>query len=145
MSIEAGGEAERLSAVPENAAAARGIVSDLLAARFGAAVAEWPAHVVDDMLLVTSELVTNAFRHGGRLTAFETEVTGDGLRITVGDASTESPAESPAMGPEIRAGAVRIGGYGWPLVRLLADRVSISHHAGGKQITVLMALPGIRR
>ena len=145
MSIEAGGEAERLSAVPENAAAARGIVSDLLAARFGAAVAEWPAHVVDDMLLVTSELVTNAFRHGGRLTAFETEVTGDGLRITVGDASTESPAESPAMGPEIRAGAARIGGYGWPLVRLLADRVSISHHAGGKQITVLMALPGIRR
>lgn len=145
MSIEAGGEAERLSAVPENAAAARGIVSDLLAARFGAAVAEWPAHVVDDMLLVTSELVTNAFRHGGRLTAFETEVTGDGLRITVGDASTESPAESPAMGPEIRAGAARIGGYGWPLVRLLAGRVSISHHAGGKQITVLMALPGIRR
>ncbi|NED15254.1 ATP-binding protein [Streptomyces sp. SID9124] len=139
--MEAEGETERLAAVPQNAAAARGIVSDLLAARFGAVVAQWPAHVVDDMLLVTSELVTNAFRHGGRLTAFETEVTGDGLRITVGDASTESPAESPAVGPEVRAGAARIGGYGWPLVRLLASRVSISHHAGGKHITVLMALP----
>ncbi|WP_405763426.1 ATP-binding protein [Streptomyces sp. NBC_01420] len=141
MSIEAGGEAERLSAVPQNAAAARGIVSDLLAARFGGVVAEWPAHVVDDMLLVTSELVTNAFRHGGRLTAFETEVTCEGLRIVVGDASTESPAESPGVGPEVRAGAARIGGYGWPLVRLLASRVSISYHPGGKDITVLMALP----
>lgn len=104
-------------------------------------MAQWPAHVVDDVLLVTSELVTNAFRHGGRLTAFETEVTDEGLRITVGDASTESPAESADVGPKVRAGAARIGGYGWPLVRLLASRVSISFHAGGKRITVLMALP----
>ncbi|WUT00986.1 ATP-binding protein [Streptomyces sp. NBC_00708] len=141
MSIEAGGEAERLSAVPRNAADARGIVSELLAAHFGAVVAQWPAHVVDDMLLVTSELVTNAFRHGGRLTAFETVVTGAGLRITVGDASTEGPAESPEVGPQVRAGAARIGGYGWPLVRLLADEVSISPVPGGKRITVLMALP----
>ncbi|TXS07770.1 ATP-binding protein [Streptomyces sp. col6] len=127
--------------MPQNAAAARGIVSELLAERFGAAVAQWPAHVVDDMLLVTSELVTNAFRHGGRLTSFETEVSGDGLRITVGDASTERPAESPDVGPEVRAGAARIGGYGWPLVRLLAEGVSISPVPGGKRITVLMALP----
>lgn len=142
VAVEVGGEAEGvLSAVPQNAAAARGIVTELLAARFGAALDGWPAHVVDDTLLVTSELVTNAFRHGGRLTAFEAEVTGDGLRITVGDSSSESPAELPATGPRVRAEAPRIGGYGWPLVRLLASRVSVAVHPDGKRITVVMALP----
>ncbi|MCX0247794.1 ATP-binding protein [Streptomyces drozdowiczii] len=116
-------------------------MTELLAARFGAALDAWPAHVVDDTLLVTSELVTNAFRHGGRLTAFEAEITGAGLRIVVGDASSESPAELPATGPRVRAEAPRIGGYGWPLVRLLADRVSVSVLPDGKRITVLMELP----
>ncbi|MFJ7629181.1 ATP-binding protein [Streptomyces sp. NPDC097595] len=144
MSVEVGGEAEGvLSAVPQNAAAARGIVTELLAAHFGAALDEWPARVVDDTLLVTSELVTNAFRHGGRLTAFEAEITGDGLRITVGDASSESPAELPETGPKVRAEAPRIGGYGWPLVRMLAGRVSVSVFPDGKRITVVMELPAL--
>ncbi|TRV80822.1 ATP-binding protein [Streptomyces sp. 130] len=132
-----------LSAVPRNAAAARGVVTELLAAHFGAALDGWPVHVVDDTLLVTSELVTNAFRHGGRLTAFEAEITGAGLRVTVGDASSERPAELPVAGARVRAEAPRIGGYGWPLVRLLADRVFVDVHADGKRITVEMALPGL--
>ncbi|WP_343242178.1 ATP-binding protein [Streptomyces sp. SID9727] len=142
MVVEVGGEPEGVvSAVPRNAAAARGLVTDLLAARFGAALDGWPARVVDDTLLVTSELVTNAFRHGGRLTAFEAEVTDEGLRITVGDASSEFPAELPASEPRVRAESPRIGGYGWPLVRLLASRVSVGVHPDGKRITVVMALP----
>ncbi|MFF7339832.1 ATP-binding protein [Streptomyces sp. NPDC008163] len=144
VAVELGGEAEGvLSPVPRNAAAARGIVAELLVAHFGAALDEWPAHVVDDTLLVTSELVTNAIRHGGRLTAFETEITGDGLRITVGDASSESPAELPAKEPRVRAEAPRIGGYGWPLVRLLARRVSVGVDPDGKRITVVMELPAL--
>ncbi|MGW2478090.1 ATP-binding protein [Streptomyces sp. NPDC001665] len=130
-----------LSPVPQNAAAARGIVTGLLAAHFGAALDAWPAQVVDDTLLVTSELVTNAIRHGGRLTAFEAEITGEGMRITVGDASSESPAELPAEEPRMRAEAPRIGGYGWPLVRLLARRVSVRAYPDGKRITVVMELP----
>ncbi|MGQ4488344.1 ATP-binding protein [Streptomyces sp. 372A] len=142
MTVEVGGEPEGVvSAVPQNAAAARGVVTEVLVAHFGAVIDGWPARVVDDTLLVTSELVTNAFRHGGRLTAFEAEVTDEGLRITVGDASSEIPAELPASEPRVRAEAPRIGGYGWPLVRLLASRVSVGVHPDGKRITVVMALP----
>ncbi|MFJ7203598.1 ATP-binding protein [Streptomyces sp. NPDC098789] len=96
-----------------------------------------------DALLVTSELVTNAFRHGGGLAGFEAVVDSDALEITVTDRSCELPHS--AAGRPIRPGApgggAIEGGFGWPLVRLLADRVSVAPlPTGGKTVRVRLRL-----
>ncbi|MCX4775417.1 ATP-binding protein [Streptomyces sp. NBC_01264] len=44
-----------------------------------------------DALLVTSELVTNAIRHGGGLIAFCAEITGEALRVCVSDGARTLP------------------------------------------------------
>ncbi|WP_411105258.1 ATP-binding protein [Streptomyces sp. cmx-4-9] len=82
-----------------------------------------------DALLVTSELVTNAIRHGGGITAFHAAVTDDGLRLIVSDASPQHPVPRP-IDHEIS------GGYGWPLIQRLTDYIDITPQAdGGKTIT----------
>ncbi|MFE7749020.1 ATP-binding protein [Streptomyces sp. NPDC057428] len=119
--------------VPRNAASARDTVTRLLASRpAGHRLAEV---VVADALLVTSELVTNAFRHGGGLTGFTAELTDEGLLLAVADASPHAPVTS-AHSPR----TAHVGGYGWPLVCRLAERVSITFHPGGKRIVALIAL-----
>ncbi|MDQ0795779.1 ATP-binding protein [Streptomyces sp. B1I3] len=122
--------------VPRNAAAARDAVTRLLEAQFCGLGGEGPADVVvADALLVTSELVTNAVRHGGGLTGFRAEIIGDGLLLTVTDASTRPPVTTerdPAAAPD--------GGYGWLLVRRLAKRVAITYLPDGKHIVALVAL-----
>ncbi|WP_411103078.1 ATP-binding protein [Streptomyces sp. cmx-4-9] len=94
-----------------------------------------------DALLVTSELVTNAIRHGGGLLDFHASVAADGLRLVVTDASSAAPAALPrATGP------IRAGGFGWPLIRRLAQSVTIRPTPqGGKSIEVLMPLDGAAR
>ncbi|AEN10617.1 MULTISPECIES: ATP-binding protein [unclassified Streptomyces] len=133
------------SGVPQNAAAARALVTRLLAARAGgpdgrtADIATADVTVADvtvaDALLVTSELVTNAFRHGGGLTGFAAEVNDEGLLLTVSDASSTPPAVTVRL-PQ----ADHIGGYGWPLVRRLTQRLTVTFHPGGKHIVALIAL-----
>lgn len=124
------------ASVPRNAAAARETVTRLLASRIHGPAGEGLAEVVvSDALLVTSELVTNAFRHGGGLTDFTAELTREGLLLAVADASTDTPVTSPH--PPRTA---HVGGYGWPLVCRLAERVSITFHPGGKRIVALIAL-----
>ncbi|MGF1340757.1 ATP-binding protein [Streptomyces flavovirens] len=128
------------SGVPQNAAAARALVTRLLAARAGgpdgrtADIATADVTVAD-ALLVTSELVTNAFRHGGGLTGFAAEVNDEGLLLTVSDASSTPPAVTVRL-PQ----ADHIGGYGWPLVRRLTQRLTVTFHPGGKHIVALIAL-----
>lgn len=48
--------------------------------------------LLDDVLLVTSELVTNAVRHAASDVFLGLTRTGDGVRVTVGDASPAPPA-----------------------------------------------------
>ncbi|MFB4423694.1 ATP-binding protein [Streptomyces sp. QL37] len=126
----------RTPGVPRNAAAARDAVVRLLQERFCGLGGEGPADVVvADALLVTSELVTNAVRHGGGLTGFTTEITDEGLLLTVSDASTQPPVTTerdPSVAP--------VGGYGWPLVHRLAKRVSVTYLPDGKHIVALVAL-----
>ncbi|MFE4217086.1 ATP-binding protein [Streptomyces sp. NPDC056844] len=126
----------RKPAVPRNAAAARDAVVRVLRERFRGRRGEEPAEVVvGDALLVTSELVTNAVRHGGGLTGFTTEITDEGLLLTVSDASTRPPvtAERDPATPSV-------GGYGWLLVRRLAKRVSVTYLPDGKHIVALIPL-----
>ncbi|MFF3015383.1 ATP-binding protein [Streptomyces sp. NPDC057939] len=87
-----------------------------------------------DALLVTSELVTNAIRHGGGITAFHATLTGNILRLTVSDANPHHPVPHPTAHG-------RPGGYGWPLIQRLTDHIDITPHPqGGKTITTLQRL-----
>ncbi|MEU9002844.1 ATP-binding protein [Streptomyces sp. NPDC048551] len=127
--------------VPRNAAQARervrALVESCAVPRPGTDTAD-ADDVLADVLLVTSELVTNAVRHGGGLLDFSASVCADGLRLEVTDASSTLPVLLPRS-----AGTVRVGGFGWPLVCRLARNVAIRQTPqGGKRIEVLVPLDG---
>jgi hypothetical protein len=124
--------------VPSSPAQARKRVEILLYDEWGTERPEGACGIpVGDALLVTSELVTNAFRHGGGITDFDAELTDQGIRVSVGDRSDRLP-RVPDRGA---ADALRPGGHGWRLVLALARNVAISRRArGGKLITALVSL-----
>ncbi|MGW4927423.1 ATP-binding protein [Streptomyces parvulus] len=91
---------------------------------------------VIDLLLVVSELVTNAIRHGDGLAGFEARPTPEGLWIAVHDNSPVAPRAARAF-PTTHPG----GGYGWPLVARLARDIAVDlRDGGGKTISVLVPL-----
>ncbi|MGW1935025.1 ATP-binding protein, partial [Streptomyces sp. NPDC001919] len=90
------------------------------------------ATAVGDALLVTSELVTNALRHGGGLTGFRVEVDRDALAVTVADASRELPHVRRRRAQRVSGPGE--GGFGWPLVRLLARGIRLTLPPGGGKI-----------
>ncbi|OKK17297.1 hypothetical protein AMK16_20755 [Streptomyces sp. CB00455] len=97
--------------------------------------------VLTDALLVTSELATNAIRHGGGIVGFSASVSPEGLRLAIADASGDAPV-TMAREP----GTVPLGGFGWPLICRLTRKVAISRlPAGGKSIEVLIPLDGPAR
>ncbi|EGX56433.1 regulatory protein [Streptomyces zinciresistens K42] len=120
---------------PATAAAARSHVRRLLqrAATPGQAS---PQAVVDDILLVVTELVTNAVRHGGGLTAFDARLDADTLTVSVSDASPVPPRAVA------RDGSATPGGFGWPLVLRLGGHVTVTPTAAGKTIRVVMGAGG---
>ncbi|MFE9466779.1 ATP-binding protein [Streptomyces virginiae] len=128
---------------PRTAMQARDRVRTLLESsgtvRVGTAAGE---AVLTDALLVTSELVTNAIRHGGGLLGFDASLCagGAGLRIAVTDATSTAPPSPPSR----PAGAARgRGGFGWPLIHRLTRSVTIAPAAhGGKRIEVVVPVDG---
>lgn len=94
---------------------------------------------VTDILIVVSELFTNALRHGGGITRFGVSVEADVFRVTVGDLSADLPQQRNTTDPDTRSGGE--GGYGWPLVRELATEITlVLERGGGKLITVTLPL-----
>ncbi len=91
-----------------------------------------PVPVVNDVLLVVSELVTNAERHGGGLVAFDACIDGDAIVISVTDASRDLPRTTP------RDRLATPGGFGWPLIQRLGRRLDITPDGHGKTIRVAM-------
>jgi anti-sigma regulatory factor (Ser/Thr protein kinase) len=92
---------------------------------------------VIDLLLVVSELVTNAIRHGGGLAGFDTWPVTNGVRVAVHDRSDIVPPVAYGQGslPPGHLGS----GYGWPLVIRLAQEIAIDRRpGGGKTVTVLV-------
>ncbi|MFD3809331.1 ATP-binding protein [Streptomyces sp. NPDC058611] len=89
--------------------------------------------IAADALIVTTELITNAIRHGGGITLFRTDITGDTLHVSVGDASTRPPSSR-------RGEPARPGGYGWPLIQRLAESIEITLHPEGKTIRAVLRL-----
>ncbi|MBV2354002.1 ATP-binding protein [Streptomyces sp. J2-1] len=89
--------------------------------------------VITDALLVTTELITNADRHGGGLTGFRATAHDGALHLAVSDRSLEAP--------ELRPNDLStLGGFGWPLVHRLCDKVCVEPRDDGKTITVTILL-----
>ncbi|MFJ5811301.1 ATP-binding protein [Streptomyces sp. NPDC093093] len=90
--------------------------------------------LMDDVLLVVSELVSNAVRHAGGVTDFHVRPLRTCVAVEVSDASSSSP-HMPGTPVEVP------GGFGWLLVNKIADRTEIRPRDTGKTIIAFIALP----
>ncbi|MFE6823114.1 ATP-binding protein [Streptomyces sp. NPDC057690] len=121
------------------AAAARAHARAVVDARWNPSTRPAREEDVIDLLLVVSELVANALRHGGGLAGFEMTPVRDGIRLAVRDHSDTVPAS--VGGPGARPAGHRVGGYGWPLVVRLARDIAIEKQdGGGKTISVFVPI-----
>jgi anti-sigma regulatory factor (Ser/Thr protein kinase) len=100
-----------------------------------------PPHLLDDALLLTSELVTNAVRHVARSTEdpIEVAVSVDerALRVTVRD-------RGPGFDPNRRDARSETGGWGLDLVRTLSSRWGVERDDHGTDVwfEIDLARPG---
>lgn len=109
---------------PQRAAEAREAVASFLL-RLSPAPA---AHTLQNLLLLVSELVTNALRHAGGVTALWLKVDRSGVHISVTDPSSVHPQPRT---PDLTG---RTGGFGWLMVRRLAPGVSVRDRSGGGKV-----------
>ena len=95
-----------------------------------------PTLVIDDALLVISELVTNAVRHAGTASTLELELgqTGAQLRVALADGSTTAPRPR-------RAGRGAEDGRGMAILAALSDRWGIEPGPTGKRVWWEVDLP----
>ncbi|WP_411082787.1 ATP-binding protein [Streptomyces sp. cmx-18-6] len=115
---------------PEKAADARDAVST-----FVAMLNPKPtAHVVQNLLLLVSELVTNAVRHAGAVTALWLTADRTSVQVRITD---PSPARPQDRTPDLTG---RNGGFGWPMVQRLAQEVTVRDAADGGKV-ILATVP----
>ncbi|MFD3875884.1 ATP-binding protein [Streptomyces sp. NPDC058623] len=92
------------------------------------------AEAADTVILVVSELVTNALRHGGGTWTLNLTAHPDSIEVAVHDRSPHAPRMRT---PDLNDGT---GGFGWPMVNCLAHTTAVTHHpAGGKTVSALLA------
>lgn len=131
---------DRTAAVT-TAAAARDLARHVVREQWDTGARTAREEDVVDLLLVVSELVSNALRHGDGLAGFEATATADGVRLAVHDHSDVVPDAVHGSGAFPLAGHGQ--GYGWPIiVRLARDIVVERRPGGGKTISVLVPLRG---
>ena len=83
----------------------------------------------ETLVLLVSELATNALRHGGGRYTLELSATPDLLTAAVSDPSPALPRERT---PDLNDGS---GGFGWHMVRRLSTELTVSHApSAGKTI-----------
>ncbi|MFE4257905.1 ATP-binding protein [Streptomyces sp. NPDC056883] len=111
---------------------ARSIARDVLAA---SGVGE---HLVNDVLLVVSELVSNAARHAGGVSDFRVVPLAGWVAVEVSDRSSSFP-RTPRTPLDVP------GGFGWLLVNEIADHTEIRSYDEGKAITAFILLPAAPR
>ncbi|MEU3668300.1 ATP-binding protein [Streptomyces virginiae] len=87
----------------------------------------------EDVLSVVSELIANARLHGGGVTDFDVRFHLGALVVEVSDRSPCAPRTSPWM-------PAQPGGFGWRLVKQLADRAHVRFHDGGKTVNATFFL-----
>ncbi|MGC5345627.1 ATP-binding protein [Streptomyces sp. DT24] len=93
-----------------------------------------PTQTVQNLLLLVSELVTNALRHAGSVSALRLTADRAGVSVHVAD---PSPARPTSRTPDMTG---QCGGFGWPMVQRLARDVSVRAGAGGGKV-ILATLP----
>ncbi|MGW7578618.1 ATP-binding protein [Streptomyces sp. NPDC054765] len=91
------------------------------------------ADTTQNLLLLVSELVTNALRHAGAVTALRLTADHDSIRVLVAD---PSPARPEGRSPDLTG---RGGGFGWPMVRTLARDVTVRPCPGGKIVQAALS------
>lgn len=74
----------------------------------------------DTVVLVVSELVTNALRHGGGTCTLELTAHPDTIEVAVHDPSRHAPRMRT---PDLNGGT---GGFGWPMVNRLARATAVT-------------------
>ncbi|MEU8841997.1 ATP-binding protein [Streptomyces roseus] len=89
-----------------------------------------PAAGVDDVLTVVTEMISNADRHAGGVTAFQIAARAGVVTVEVRDRSTAPPRIKPWAPGEP-------GGFGWRLVNQLATTDVRIHH-DGKTVTATL-------
>ncbi|MEU9313797.1 ATP-binding protein [Streptomyces sp. NPDC048256] len=88
----------------------------------------------DTVVLVVSELVTNALRHGGGRCTLELTAHPDTIEVAVHDPSRHVPRMRT---PDLNGGT---GGFGWPMVNRLAHATAVTRRAsGGKTVSACLA------
>ncbi|MEU7005664.1 ATP-binding protein [Streptomyces sp. NPDC046332] len=91
------------------------------------------SEAAETVVLVVSELVTNALRHGGGTCTLDLAARPDGIEVAVHDPSPHAPRMRT---PDLEVGT---GGFGWPLVNRLATATSVTRRAtGGKTVSALL-------
>ncbi|MFF7976377.1 ATP-binding protein [Streptomyces sp. NPDC007905] len=129
---------EPCRSLPCRPADARRTVRQVVAERCGACAIPCDDTALEDALLVTSELTTNAILHGGGITGFDVDVDRGGVSVSVSDRSDEIPVVNA---PVDERGRSRLGGRGWPIVCRLARDVRVAGlPCGGKRITAVVPL-----
>ena len=98
---------------------------------------EWCARIedraVEEVLLVVSELVTNADRHSNGPYILELEGTDASVSVWVYDSSAALPRRFP-RDPE------RVGRHGLEIVHALAERVTVERVPVGKRVCAVVKL-----
>ncbi|MFH9419232.1 ATP-binding protein [Streptomyces sp. NPDC017529] len=92
----------------------------------------------DAVVLIVSELVTNAVRHAeGRVCTLRLAADARSVTVSVADSSPRVPHERD---PDVRGEG---GGFGWPMVRRLAASTSVRPTPRGKTVEAVVArVPG---
>ncbi|MFD0140880.1 ATP-binding protein [Streptomyces sp. NPDC127129] len=86
------------------------------------------------LVLVVSELVTNALRHGGGSCTLDLTAHPDSIEVAVHDRSPQAPRMRT---PDLNGGT---GGFGWPMVNRLAHTTSVTRRpSGGKTVSAILA------
>ncbi|MFH8691186.1 ATP-binding protein [Streptomyces anulatus] len=92
------------------------------------------AEAADTVVLVVSELVTNALRHGGGTCTLELATHPDSITVAVHDSSPQAPRMRT---PDLNGGT---GSFGWPMVNRLARTTAVTHRtSGGKTVSDVLA------
>lgn len=118
--------------VPDSVGAARDLARAFLAETAGE-VAPLPDRTVHDVILVVSELATNAVRHDGGPRMLDLTCTTDAVEVTVWDTSPQLPARLP---PD----PARVGGHGIEIVTHLCSAFEARRIPGGKCVRARIAL-----
>ena len=127
---------------PAAVAAARKFVRDTLCSWLDTAPGAEERHggLVDDAVLLTSELVTNAVVHAGTQVQVTCKLAAGAVEVVVRDSHPARMVPGPA--PDDTAAAERTGGRGLLLPSALAAAWGVSYGTDAKAVWFRMGLPG---